>query len=496
LEDMKSSLASANKAVSDSEKALGKVDKEELDALVEKKGKAETAAFEKLSKAESVAANHERALATFGRRLDIAKKEQIACKTKAADLRTVAKESEKSVIAHDKNLKEALAKQDGDLSKSITESKKGIAAQGKKVKEVEELLSELSVKVSSAKSRVSNAEHKIDIMERALKAQNPPKDKRQAAETRIKEAAKSFEDVKQILASLQKRQETLEKLKGTSTKAYDTLRKELQGLEAAKIVIDQLEGKLNAGKAKMKEDQKKADEFEKSVCSNFADSVKKLEASVKASKEHSKELNKDVEDAKKELASAQAETIKYRKGASNLKHVRKDASSASARIKAFKETKFERSVSEVKRLTEKQKELEGSLKRSSVDVAKAKAKKEKASEAAKQAQEKLDKELARAHKDVENARKTFTESSKEHSESMEAHRTVKAARVAAEKKYAVVVERIKELEAEFLKSDEKREVELAKLKKRQEAMEAELDKLKEKKKGLNDALKPRWAGLM
>jgi len=499
LDNMKSSLASAKKAVTDSEKALGKVDKsdlEDLDGLLDKKLKAETAAFEKLSKAETAAANHMRASATVGRRLDSAKQDQSACKTKTAELQAVANESEKSVSAQEKNLKEALAKHDGKLSESIKESKEGIAAQAKKVKEVEEVLLELSGKISAAKSRVSGAEHKIDIMNRALKAEDPPKDERQAAETRIREEMKGLEDVKQILAALQRRQESMDKLKGTSTKAYDTLTKELQGLEAAKIEVDTLEGKLKAGNAKLKEDQKKADEFETSVCSNMADSVKKLEASVKTAKEGGSKLKKDVEDAKKELATAQAETIKYRKAASSLKITRKDVLSASAHMKTFEESKFDTIVAEVKRLTAKQSELEGSLKESSADVVEAKDKKDKASEAAKQAQEKLDKELASAQQNLENARTALKESSKEQSERMEAQRKAKAARVAAEKKYAVIVAQIKEMEAEFMKSDKQRDAELAKLEKREKAMEAELDKLKEKKHGLNDVLKPRWGGFM
>jgi len=355
---------------------------------------------------------------------------------------------------------------------------------------------ELSGKISAAKSRVSGADHKIDIMNRALKAEDPPKDERQAAETRIREEMKGLEDVKQILAALQRRQESMDKLKGTSTKAYDTLTKELQGLEAAKIEVDTLEGKLKAGNAKLKEDQKKADEFETSVCSNMADSVKKLEASVKTAKEGGSKLKKDVEDAKKELATAQAETIKYRKAASSLKITRKDVLSASAHMKTFEESKFDTIVAEVKRLTAKQSELEGSLKESSADVVEAKDKKDKASEAAKQAQEKLDKELASAQQNLENARTALKESSKEQSERMEAQRKAKAARVAAEKKYAVIVAQIKEMEAEFMKSDKQRDAELAKLEKREKAMEAELDKLKEKKHGLNDVLKPRWGGFM
>merc|ERR1711933_143580 len=63
LEDMKSSLASTKKKVSDSEKALDKVDKsdlEDLDGLVGKKVKVESAAFEKVTKAETAAADHKR----------------------------------------------------------------------------------------------------------------------------------------------------------------------------------------------------------------------------------------------------------------------------------------------------------------------------------------------------------------------------------------------------------------------------------------------------
>jgi len=498
LDDMESSLESAKKEIEDSEKALGELDKrdlEDLDGLLDKKVKAETAAFEKHSKAETAAANHTRALATLGRRLDSAKQDESACKTKTAELQAIAKESEKSVSEQDKNLKEALAKHDGKLSESIEESKKSIAAQAKKVKEVEELLSELSGKITAAKSRVSSAEHKIDIMKRALEAQDPPKDKREAAEARIKEATKGLEEVKESLAALQKRQESVETLKVTSTKAFDTLTKELQGLEAAKIEVDKLEDKLKTGKAKLKEDQEKAD-AKKSVCSKMEDSRKKLEESVKAAKEDGSKLTKDVEDAKKELETAQAETIKYRKATSTLKLTRKDVLSMRKSIDTFEESKFDTIVAEVKRLTEKQKELEGDLKESSSDVAEAKDKKEKATKAAKEAQEKLDKELASAQKTLENARTALKEASKEQTDHMEAQRKAKAARVAAEKKYAAIVARIKEMEAEFLKSDERRDAELAKLKKREEAMQAELDKLKEQKKGLNDVLKPRWGGFM
>jgi len=499
LDEMKSSLASAKKAVSDHEKAFGKVDKrdlEDMDALVEKKVKAETIAFEKVTKAETAAANHQRAMDTFSRRLDSAKQEQTACKTKTAKLRAVAQESEKAVKAHEQNLKEALAKHDGDLSKSIKESKKGLAAQAKKVKEVEELMSELSSKVSAAKTRVSSAEHKIDIMKRALKAQNPSKEKRQAAENRIKVAEKSFEDVKKILATLEKRQETLTKLKATSTKSHDDLMKELKGLEAAKVEVDQLEVKLNAGKEKLKGDKKQADNFETSVCKNMEDSVKKLADAVKGAKDSSGKLKKDVENAKKELATAQAETKKARKAASSLKQKRKEVQSVTARLKAFKESKVDTIITEHKRLTDKQKELEGSLKESSADAAKAKSKKEKAEKAAKEAQEKLDKELAKAQKEMKKAGAALKESSKEHSDCAEAQRKAKAARMAAEKKYAVVANRMKDMQADFMKSNKDRAAELAKLKKREQAMQAELDKLKEKKKTLEDVLKPRWKGLM
>mmetsp|Transcript_31120 Transcript_31120/g.61120 ORF Transcript_31120/g.61120 Transcript_31120/m.61120 type:complete len:820 (+) Transcript_31120:30-2489(+) len=499
LDGMKSALASAKKAITDSEEAFGKVDKsdlKDLDGLITKKVKSETAAFQKLSKAESAAAAQKRAADTLSRRLDDVKQQHAACKSKTAGLRTGAKESEKGVNADEKSRRKVLAKYDGgDVSKSIKESKKGIAAQAKKVKELKDLLSELSGKISNAKSRVSNAEHKIDIMKRALKAQSPSKEKRIAAETRIKEATKSLEAVKKSLATLVKRQEMVSKLEGKSNKAYDKMTKELQGLEAAKMEVDKLDGKLKVGKAKLNKDKQKADDSEK-TCGNVGLSLKKLEKSVEAAKKDSNKSKKDVEDAKKEFATAQAETTKFRKAASSLKFNRKAELSVSANLKKFTESKFDTIVAEVKRLTAKQRELEGSLKASSADLAKAKAKKAKAETTAKQAKEKLDKELAKAQKEVQKTRAALKESSTEHTKCTDADRKAKAARVAAEQKYDVVAKRVKEMEADFNESDERRKAELAKLKKREKAMEGELGKLKEKKKDLEGSIKPIWKGLL